>query len=182
MAKLVSRTYGDALFDLAVEENKVDALLEEAQAVQDILVKNEDVLKVLHHPQITKEEKLTFIKTVFERGASEEMQGFLHIIIQKDRSSDILAIFEYFIHKVKEYKGIGSATVTSAVELTVQQKKAIEAKLLQTTKYVAFEMNYQVDASILGGLIIRIEDRVVDSSLKTQLDELSRQLYNIQLS
>lgn len=182
MAKLVSRTYGDALFDLAIEENKVDALLEEAQVVQNIFLQNEDVLKVLHHPQITKEEKLTFIKTVFEHGASEEMQGFLHIIIQKDRSSDMLAIFEYFIHKVKEYKGIGSAAVTSAVELTKAQKDAIEKKLLQTTKYVAFEMNYQVDASILGGLIIRIEDRVVDSSLKSQLDDMSRQLQSIQLS
>ena len=182
MAKLVSRTYGDALFDLAVEENKVDELLEEAKAVYDIFVNNEDVLRLLHHPQITKEEKLTFVRKIFENGASEEMQGFLHIIIEKDRASEILAVFEYFIHKVKEYKGIGSAKVVSAVELSSKQKDAIETKLLKTTKYVAFEMNYQVDASLLGGLIIRIEDKIVDSSLKTQLDKLTKQLSAIQLS
>ena len=66
--------------------------------------------------------------------------------------------------------------------LSEEQKAAVEKRLLETTRYHSFDMDYKVDPSILGGLIIRIEDRVVDSSLKTQLDKLTKQLSKIQLS
>lgn len=181
MAKLVSSTYGDALFDLAIEQDAVDSLLEEAQFVRDTFLANEDVLKLFNHPKIRKEEKSAFIGNVFEGRVSDNMVGFLHIIVKKDRYNEILPIFEYFIHRVKEYKGIGTARVTSAVELSDAQKAAVEKKLLATTRYNTFEMDYKVDPSILGGLIIRIEDRVVDSSLKTQLDKMTKQLSKIQL-
>jgi len=181
MAKLVSSTYGDALFDLALEKDSVDALFEEAQAVREIFLENEEVLRLFNHPKIRKEEKTAFIEKIFEGRVSGDMVGFLHIIVTKDRYNEILPIFDYFIHKVKEYKGIGTAHVTSAVELSVPQKKAIEDKLLATTGYHTFEMDYKVDPSILGGLIIRIEDRVVDSSLKTQLDKMTKELSRIRL-
>ena len=54
-------------------------------------------------------------------------------------------------------------------------------RLEETTKYESFEMNYQVDAALIGGMVIRIGDRVVDSSIKTKLYEMSRELRNIQV-
>lgn len=110
------------------------------------------------------------------------MLGFFHIVVTKDRYNDIPAIFDYFLRKVKEYKGIGTARVTSAIELSPEQKAAIKDRLLTITDYRSFEMEYQVDPGILGGLVIRIDDRVVDSSLKTQIGTLARQLSKIQLS
>ena len=80
------------------------------------------------------------------------------------------------IGKIKAYKKIGIAYVTSAIELSNEQKKKIEQKLLSTTEYEQMEMNYKVDAAIIGGLIIRIEDRVVDSSIKGQLSRMSAAL------
>lgn len=182
MAKLVSRTYGDALFELALEEKRLDEFFKEAEFVRDTFQNNEELLKVLHHPKIAKQEKLSFIHTVFEGYVSEEMQGFLNIIITKDRYGEVIPIFAYFIQRVKRHKGIGLAKVTSAIELDSEQKGSIEKKLLATTKYQSFEMEYQVDPAILGGLIIRIDDRVADSSLKTQLDMLTKKLSGIQLS
>ena len=67
------------------------------------------------------------------------------------------------------------------MELTKAQKQAVEKRLLETTKYVEFEMNYSVDAELIGGMVIRIGDRVVDSSIKTKLYDLTRELSNIQL-
>lgn len=181
MAKLVSSTYGDALFELALEEDKMDTLLQEATFVRDTFLENEEVLRLFNHPKIRKDEKEAFIEKVYEGNVSEDMVGFLHIIVAKDRYNEILPIFEYFIHRVKEYKGIGTARVTSAVELTEAQRTSIEKKLLATTRYNTFEMNYKVDPALLGGLIIRIEDRVVDSSLKTQLDKMTKELTQIRI-
>ena len=110
------------------------------------------------------------------------MMGFLRIVIEKGRQSELEAIFSYFIAKVKEYKKIGLAHVTSAVELSDAQKKQIEARLLATTVYESLETEYTVDESLIGGLVIRIGDRVVDSSIKTRLYEMKKELMKIQLS
>ena len=108
--------------------------------------------------------------------------GFLAVIVDKGRQKEIPAICEYFINAVKEYKKIGVAHVASAVELNEGQKARLVEKLLNTTQYVDFEMDYQVDPSIIGGMVIRIGDRVVDSSIKTQIYELRRSLLKLQLT
>ena len=68
------------------------------------------------------------------------------------------------------------------MELGAEQKAALEKRLLETTGYVQFEMHYDVDASLLGGMVIRIGDRVVDSSIKTRLEEIRRDLMKLQLA
>lgn len=182
MAKLVSSTYGDALFALALEEDKLDTFCAEVETAREVFLQNEELLKLLNHPKIVKDEKIAVVENIFRDRVSEEMLGFFHIVVTKDRYNDIPAIFDYFLRKVKEYKGIGTARVTSAIELSPEQKAAIKDRLLTITDYRSFEMEYQVDPGILGGLVIRIDDRVVDSSLKTQIGTLARQLSKIQLS
>lgn len=182
MAKLVKATYGDALFELAVEENKTDVLFEEAQAVLASFNENRDLIKFLNHPKIETIKKQEVIENIFNNFVSKDMTGFLTLIVNKGRYNDIPDILSYFIDRIKEYKRIGVAYVTSARELSGQQKAAIEEKLLKTTSYLSYEMNYKVDESLIGGIIIRIGDRVIDSSIKTKLSELSKELLKIQLN
>ena len=96
-------------------------------------------------------------------------------------TEEMLSVFDYFINLVKEEKKIGRADVVTAVELNAEQKAKVEQKLLDTTKYETFEMNYSVDTSLIGGMVIRIGDRVVDSSIKTKLFELTRELRKVQI-
>ena len=110
------------------------------------------------------------------------MLGFLVIVIEKGRQNDILPICDYFIDRVKEYKKIGVVKVTSAVLLSEEQKQRVEKRLLETTQYVDLEITYAVDESLLGGLVIRIGDRVVDSSIRTRLEEVKRDLMKLQLA
>ncbi|MGN0279029.1 MAG: ATP synthase F1 subunit delta [Lachnospiraceae bacterium] len=181
MAKLISKTYGDALFELAVEEDKIDVLLEEIEQLQNILAQNEDFGKLMNHPKIIKEEKIQVAENVFKGRISQELLGFLTIIISKDRYKDIDEILAYFIAEVKKYKGIGVATVTTAVPLREDQCRKIEQKLLETTEYKSMEMHYKQDASLIGGMVIRIGDRVVDSSISTKLNELQKELLKVQI-
>ena len=181
MAKLVSKTYGDALFELALEENKIDSLLDEVKAVLAALAENQDLSKLMNHPKISKEEKVEIIENIFKGRVSMELCGLMRMLVQKGHYQEIDDVLEYFIDCVKEHKNIGTAYVTSAMELSAAQKKAVEKRLLETTKYVEFEMNYNVDAELIGGMVIRIGDRVVDSSIKTKLYDLTRELTKIQL-
>lgn len=176
MAKQVSTTYGEALFELAVEENKMDDFFEEAEALRAVFAENEEMVKLLSHPKVLKEDKIAFIESVFQGQVSQAMVGFLTIIIKKDRQGDIPGILEYFIKRVKDYRQIGVAYVTSAVALTAEQKSKVEARLLETTSYKRIEATYDIDASLIGGVVIRIEDRVVDSSVRTQLLTMKQSL------
>lgn len=181
MAKLVSKTYGDALFELALEQNAVDELSKEVQVVSEALKENQELMKLLEHPKIVKEEKLQIVENIFKGRVSDDLTGFLQLIVNKDRYGEIYAILDVFMARVREYKHIGVASVTTAVELREEQKKAVVDKLLATTEYESFEMKYAVDAGLIGGMVIRIGDRVVDSSIKHKLELMSRDLMKIQL-
>lgn len=182
MAKLISGTYGEALFELAVEENKLDSLTEEMQMLGQILSENEELGRLMNHPKISKDEKLQVMENIFKERISRELMGFLSIIITKDRYREIDSILEYFLDRVKEVKGIGVAYVTTVCSLSDEQKEQIVRTLLSTTGYQQMEMHYQEDKSLIGGMVIRIGDRIVDSSIKTKLEELQKQLMKIQLA
>lgn len=183
MAKLVSKTYGEALFEIAMEsgEDKAQELMEEILGINAVLRQNPEFDELMKHPGIPKQEKLQVIKEVFKGRVSEELESFLEVIVSKERYRELPAVFSYFIDRVKEAKKIGVAYVTTAVELDASQKSAVRTKLLETTQYRSMEMNYKVDPSIIGGMIVRINDRVVDSSIRTKLDGLKKQLLQIQL-
>lgn len=176
MAKLADRTYGQALFDLSVESGKVESYAEQVKAVADAFSANPELLMLLNHPQIAREEKTEVLKNCFEGRVDDEISSFLEIIVRAGRQKFIPQILEYFLDQVKAYKHIGVAYVTTAVELTAAQKTAVEKRLLEITDNVSYEMHFKVDASLLGGMVIRIGDKVVDSSIKTKLETLSREL------
>lgn len=181
MAKLVSKTYGDALFELAVESNQLDAYLEEAKGIVDVFSSNEQLNRLMNHPKIVKEEKIQVVENIFKGRIKDEMVGLLCMLVEKDHCNEIGTVMNYFIEQAKEYKHIGTAYVTTVMPLGEIQKSNIYDRLLKTTDYVEFEMHYEVDPSLIGGMIIRIKDRVVDSSIKSKLATLSLELSKIQL-
>ncbi len=181
MAKLVSQTYGEALFEVAMEEQKADVFLEEALVILTTLEQNPELDKLMKHPKISKSEKEQVIENIFKGRITDEMMGFMKLVVNKERYDELPKIFRYLVDRIKEEKKIGVAFVTTAVELTEAKKQSVKARLLQTTQYKEMEMHYSVDTTLIGGMVIRIKDRVVDSSVRTQLEEMKKQLLQIQL-
>ena len=176
MAKLVSKTYGDALFEVALEDGTMDLLTEEVQAMTQVLQENEELSRFINHPKVSREEKIQMIEKVFKGRFSDSLVGFLVLILEKGRYEKISSIFEYYMDRDREYKKIGVVWVSSAVALSSEQQQKIEQKLLATTQYEKLEMHYAVDKSLIGGLVIRIKDRVVDNSIKSQIKAMTKAL------
>ena len=181
MAKLISNIYGEALFELAVEEEKTDIMLEEIDSMRNVFLENPEYLKFLNHPRISAEEKVKTTENIFVGRIDKQLVGFLSIIINKGRCENLMEILDYFLDRVKEFKGIGVAYVTTPFELKKEKKEAICKKLLATTSYKEMEMHYAVNQELLGGMQIRIGDRVVDSSIQTKLNRLQRDLLKVQI-
>lgn len=181
MAKLTAKVYGDALFSLCVKENSLDAMLEEVIALRKCMEENQDLSRLMNHPKIVREEKIRILKEIFSGRISQDLLGLLSIVVEKGHYQELNPILDYFADAVYEYKRIGKATVTSATSLTEEQKATTEKRLLETTAYEKIEVSYDIDEELLGGMVIRIKDRVVDSSIRTKLNGLTKELLKTKL-
>lgn len=181
MAKLVSKVYGDALFSVAQESGRIEKIWDETKALQKALTDNEEFIHIMMHPEMSREKGIVLIRETFGNAFSDVMMGFLEVLVKKGRFSEILSVLEYFQREVREYQRIGVACVTTPVELTEEQKARIVEKLTQTSGYETMEMNYVIDPSLLGGIRIRIGDRIVDNSIQTKLEEMTRKLAKVRV-
>lgn len=181
MAKLVSKVYGDALFSLAVEEGKLDEVWDEVRTLSAALDENKEFAGIMAHPEMTQEKSLALLDEAFQSRLSDMMMGFLQVLVKKGRFGEIQSVLDYFDSETKEYKKIGVVYVTTPVELSGPQKADIEEKLLKTSGYESLEMNYAVDGGLLGGIRIRIGDRVIDNSIQTKLEQMTRSLSKVRV-
>lgn len=204
MAKIVSKVYGDALFLYAKDENLLEKTYEEAKDILDVLSVSNELKKFLYSPTISKEEKKSNINDLFlnkiwaanspiakiislfsksnvKKGEESKILNFINIMIDKDRERDLVDTLSYFLNKVREYKNVGLATVTTAFPLKENQKKALEEKLIKTTSYEQIIIDYKVDEKLICGMKIKIKDRVCDSSVQTKIEEISKNLRGVRV-
>lgn len=176
MAKQVKDVYGNALFEIAKEQDEIDKYLEQVTVVDKAISENPELIEMMTHPQIDQVEKDQVLKDVFEGKICDELFGLMKMVLEKGHFVDIRQIFDHFINLVKADRNIGVVYVTTPLALSDTQKKSVENRILETTDYVKLEMNFSEDANLIGGMVVRIGDRVVDSSIRTKLDRLTHEL------
>ncbi len=175
MVELVSRRYSSALFELALEENSVDTLYADALGLVATLKSETEFLKVVNHPEVTLEEKAELLKKVFGGKISETFFGFFNVVLHKNREEELLSILEAFVAKCEEYKGIVEAVVISAKALNDAQVSKIKEKLSQNLNKEV-RVSTTVDESLIGGMVIYVDGKELDSSVKTYLEEQRKTL------
>ena len=181
MAKSAITTYGEALFQIAVDSSSCLPMLEEVTELKKILSDNPELGSVMLNPRFSKEEHSEIISNVFKGRIDDKLFSFLELLVNKGRYNYLEEILDYFVSRVKEHLHIGQASVTSAIEIDEEMKKRIKEKLLSTTDYKEIEIEYITDPSLIGGMVIRIKDRIVDNSVRTKIENISRDLHKIQL-
>ena len=144
MAKLVEATYGDALYELAVSNNITDRLYDEAVVLLDIFDTDSELMAILNHPKIVREDRISIIENSIGKFVSKEMTGFLVTIADKDRCRYIPATLRFFIERIKEYKGIGTAYVTTPYELSDAINNAF---VIDSKYYTDYQVMWMRDAS-----------------------------------
>lgn len=181
MAKSAITTYGEALFQIACESSSCIEMLEEVKELKNVVIANPELKELMLNPRFSKEEHLEILGQVFKGKIDDRLFSFLELITVKGRYGYLDEILDYFILRVKEYLHIGQAKVTSAIAIDDEMKQRIKDKLLSTTDYKEIEIDYETDPSLIGGMVIRIKDRIVDNSVKTKLEQISRDLHKIQV-
>lgn len=170
------------MFSLALENDKLDTIWEEVRMIRQILSENPTFVKTICHPEITKQDQIKLLDDAFKGKVSDEVMGFFHVLADKKRLKELDAVLEYFDRSAKEYKKIGVVYVAVPMELTKAQQDKIRERILEVSSYETLEMHVETDASLLGGMVIRIGDEILDNSIRSKMEHMARKINQIKLS
>ncbi|MGX8718181.1 MAG: ATP synthase F1 subunit delta [Desulfovibrio sp.] len=172
--KVVSRRYASALFSLGREAGleELERYGEALRTLGEAVAKNPRLEEAFRNPVLSSGEKKKLVLSLLNvAGGGEVEQRFCALLADKDRLPLLPDIAEDFGVLLDEEKGLSRGVVTTALELDGAHRDAIKAKLeSQTGRSLALE--YVVDPSIIGGIVLRVGDIVYDASLRAQLDNL----------
>lgn len=172
---IVAKRYAKALFDVARERNKVADVERELQAIADALQANPDYVKLLEHPDIGAAVKATMLKEAFGANVSEEVLSTLQLLVQRGRESILRELVSKYSEIANDALGQAHAKVYTPKPLSEAESDQIIAAFGQITgKKIRIESF--VDPSLLGGLQVRIGDRLYDGSLSGKLQKLEKSL------
>ena len=164
--------YAPAVFELALEERALDTLAADLAQLQTLLLESADLARLVRSPVITRDEQARAMKAVLESAKASELTRHLVLLLAEKRRmfalSDIIRAFESLLAK---HRGEIAATVISARALsadeTAELKRTLKDKLGREPM-----LRTQVDAKLLGGLVVKVGSRMIDSSLRSKLDSL----------
>jgi F-type H+-transporting ATPase subunit delta len=176
MATVVN-TYARAFADVVIG-SRLDAsrTLSEAQQISQLAEQSRELREVWDNPAITPEQKRAVLDAIVQRaGISRPVRNFMAVLIDKGRTRFLPDIVKQFAYDLNQRLGIAEAQITSARELSQEQRSELEADLSRVTGK-AIRATYEQDPAILGGAIARVGSTVYDGSVKGQLERIRQQL------
>lgn len=165
-----NKEYASALFSLATENNSVDQYEKSLMEIEDIFKENPDYIKVLESPAIPLSERISFIDKAFASTYTEYLVSFLKVLCENGHIAQIVSCIEAFCDLVRIYKNRTIATVYYVEPLTDEQKTSLIEKLQKISGKV-IEPEYIKDESLIGGIKVQIDDKIIDGSIKNRLNK-----------
>ena len=172
--------YAKAFFSAAKEKKELDKLKSDILLVLQVCKTSKDFILLLESPVVKTSKKAKLISTIFNGKIDGLTLNFLLLIVENKREVHIPGICRNFLDLTRKDQNIKSAVLTTASEIGADTLKKIE-QLLAAELNTSVELSTQVNADILGGLVIRIEDKQYDASVATQLKKIKQSLLETEL-
>lgn len=172
---VVAKRYAKALVELAFAAGQVSEVEAQLKLIADALKQDVNIQKFLSLPNVSPEGKIAALKAAFGDNVSELVLNALHVIITRRRQSTLVDVYEAYTKIAGEVLGQAHATVYSAKTLNDEELAGVVAQFGSITgkKIIAQQM---VEPALLGGIQVRIGDRLYDGSLSGKLDRLQKSL------
>ena len=172
MASVAGR-YASALFDLASDEKQLAGVEQDVEQVQRLLDESPDLLRMVRSPVFSADEQGQAIAAIAAKaGIGPLTANFLKLLARNRRLFVLVEIIKNFRAIAARHRGETEAEVTSAQALTEAQLAALTDTLAATAGGKKVRIHTKVDPSILGGLVVKMGSRMIDSSIRTKLNSL----------
>jgi F-type H+-transporting ATPase subunit delta len=170
----LARVYGRSLFEVAEEQGKVDVLREQLGQFADALEQNHDLQVFFFSPYFSSTEKQQALTGLLD-GADEAFLGFVKLLIENHRMPVIFRIRREYERLWAEANRVLAVQVTSAIALDGATTEGIGRSIGQSTSRTV-KLSTKVDPDILGGIVVRVGNSILDASIRSRLEQLRKQV------
>lgn len=177
IASGVAKRYAQALFMVAEESQRIDAVAEELDRAWETIERQADLKQLFYGVQFSQMDKKVIMKKIFKDDLSRDVLNFLLLLIEKSRYAFLPDIRTAYHALRDQHLGIHDVTVYSAFPLTEEKQEDIRKALGQTEGKI-IRLNVKEDASLLAGIRVQIGDTIIDGSAKARLEKMRKQLLN----
>ncbi len=172
--------YAKAFFATAKEKSLLDSLKTDIELVFSVCSESADFILLLESPIVKTSKKAQLITSIFKGKVNELTLSFLMLITENKREIHIPGICRNFLELTRKDQNIKSALLTTASEIDSKSIKKIE-QLLGKELNATIELSTQIKTEIVGGLILRLDDKQYDASVATQLNKIKQRLLESEL-
>lgn len=172
----VASRYATALFDLAKDEDQLDEVAGDLNALEGLIGDSADLERLIKNPVVSREAQGQAIRAIAEKaGLGSTTTKFLGVLAQHRRLFALGAVAQSFRSALAQDRGEIKAEVVSAASLSAEELDAVKSAIGRFAGR-AVNVEAQVDPSLLGGLVVRVGSRMLDASLKTKLQQLEQSM------
>lgn len=172
--KAASR-YAKSLIDLSQEQNALELLKSDMVLLEQVIDKNPELEAILKNPIVPLEKKAGILDSVFSSKVHKITKAFLKLIVSKGRSAILFATAKAFLTQYNVIKGIVTAEVTSATELTDANKAEIEQIVKKEFGANEVVIKEKMSEKLIGGFILKVGDKQFDASISSGLNKLKKE-------
>ena len=165
--------YAEALLDLAKSNDSLKETTNDMNFVSQILGDSSDLKKFLGNPLITKDAKKNTVKDIFGEQIDASTLKFLWLLVERGRIEVLESIAQKFLELSFKQESIEIAKITSSIQLSAEQQKDISDKLKVLTGAKQIKLALKVDPSLIGGFTIEIGSKMIDTTIRGQLKQIS---------
>jgi F-type H+-transporting ATPase subunit delta len=171
----VAQRYAKAVMEIAKEQKDLDRVIEDFRTLRGAIKGSHELRSFLISPVIDERTKEKILRSIFEGKISDTTARFVSLMTAKGRAAELPAIIDAFQTLLDRERNIVPATITTAVEMTAEQKGRLEEQIAQLSgRNVRAE--YRVDPALIGGFSARFEDTMIDASVRHQLERMRESL------
>ncbi|MDE5414699.1 F0F1 ATP synthase subunit delta [Alkalihalobacterium chitinilyticum] len=174
--KAVANRYAVALFQLAKEKDILKQIGEDLQLVKAVFEQTERLSNVLEHPKVLEEQKVKLIKDSFADAVSAYVLNTLLIMVKQKKGNLVIPFINKYQELAYEAQGVAVAKVYTVKALSEEDKQQVSTTFAKKVGVETLHIENIIDPELIGGMKIRIGDRIYDGSIKRQLDRLQRTL------
>jgi F-type H+-transporting ATPase subunit delta len=168
---IIAKRYAQALFDLALEMNRLERINDDVKLMQEVIAENPQFRRLLKSPVIPDGKKSSILKSVFGRHVDELTIRFLLLITRKEREVFLREISDAFVAIYKKHHNIVTVKITTPVAFDEKTRKDL-LEMLRRDLHHNIDLVEIIDPAMIGGFIITMDDKKYDASIRRQLDRL----------
>ena len=172
----VTTPYAEALLQVVSENDQTEEMVKEVKQLLSLINDSPDLEKTLSSPVLETDTKKKIIIEIFSEKINSSLLNFLKLLADRQRIGIVTSILDRFLEIYRENSNIALATVTSAVELTDDQKGLITKKIINIAGTEKLELVTKIDPSLIGGFVASVGSKVIDASLASQSRKLGLSL------